>query len=122
MAGPTDEGKPIKILSSIYLAPRKTVYLLEVGSRVLVVASGNEEVRTLDVINDPVEVEALKKAGERGFPAVFGRFMSRREATDHAVEAQKIVSEGRAAVGQFLNKVKDVSKNLKKRSDDEEGT
>jgi flagellar biogenesis protein FliO len=114
-SGVSDEGKPLKVLASVYLAPRKTIYLVDVGNRILIVASGNEEVRTLDVITDKTEVEALKKACHQGFPDVFGKFLNRQEARDNTVEAQKIVSEGRQAVGDYLEKIKNVSKTLKEK-------
>src|SRR5258708_3978059 len=43
----SEEGKPIKVLASTYLAPRKTIYLVEVGKRILVVGVGNEEMSCL---------------------------------------------------------------------------
>ena len=119
-AGSSDEGKPIRVLSSAYLAPRKAVHLVEVGERILVVASGNEEVHPLDVITEPGEVEALRKTARQGFPEVFGKFMNRSDAREHASEAQKIVSEGREAVGRYLDKVRGVSKGMQKNSDEED--
>ncbi len=119
-AGPSEDGKPLKVLASVHLAPRKTVHLVEVGNRILVVGAGNEEVHALESITDAAEVEELKKACHQGFPQVFGRFMNRQDARDHAVEAHQIVSEGRQAVGDYMEKLKKASKSLRKKSQDDE--
>jgi flagellar biogenesis protein FliO len=117
--GVSESGKPVRILASVYLAPRKSIQLVEVGRRILVVGSGNEEVHPLDVITDPEEIEAIRKECQQGFPEVFGRFMHRQEVRDHAVEARKIVSEGRQAVGDYLARVRKASKSVDKKDGEE---
>ncbi len=120
LSGSSDEGKPIKVIASAYLAPRKTLHLVEVGKRILVVGSGNDEIHPIDVITDEAEMEIIRKDCHQGFPEVFGKFMHRQEVRDHAVEARKIVSEGRQAVGDYLEKVKKASKTIDSKSSEGE--
>lgn len=118
--GPHEDGKPMKVLSSLYLAPRKTLYLVEVGRRVLVVGGGQQEIHRIDVITDPAEIEAIRKDSQQGFPELFGRFLKKQEERDHAVEARQIVSEGRQAVGDYLERIRKVSRSLQPEEKEDE--
>jgi flagellar biogenesis protein FliO len=109
-----DEGKPIKVLSSAYLAPRKTVQLVEVGNRVLVVGVGHEEVNCLDVITDPEEVKALKSATRQGFSEMFQRVVRKQEVSAGESDSQKFFEESRQVVSGYLAKLKKISKKNQK--------
>ena len=115
-----DEGKPIRILASSYLAPRKTVQLVEVGNRVLVVGVGHEEVNCLDVITDPEEVKALKLAARQGFSEIFQRTVRQQDGSTPESDAQKFFEESRQMVGGYLEKLKKISKNPKKQKNDKD--
>jgi flagellar biogenesis protein FliO len=112
----TDEGKPIKILSSTYLAPRKTIHLVEVGKRILVVGVGNEEMNCLDVIREPEEVEALRGSAPQGFPKIFNRIIQRHETASQKEETQRMIKESSQAVGDYVAKLKKMKK--KKNTDE----
>ncbi len=112
-AGVSEENKLIRILSSTYLAPRKTVHLVEVGKRVLVLGVGHEEIHCLDVITEPAEVESLRHGAQQGFPGIFGRVVQKHETIQQEQEAQKMVEEGKQVVGGYVEKLKGYSKKKK---------
>ncbi len=71
------EGKPIKVLSTGFLAPRKSIALVEVAGDVLVIGISNDQISLLGNIQDPERIEQIKgtlhkKGHERkpvtGFP------------------------------------------------------
>jgi flagellar biogenesis protein FliO len=103
---PGDENKPVKVLASTFLAPRKTIYLVEIGSRILVLGVGHEEVNCLDVIRESGEVEALKAASQQGFPKIFSRVIHRNEMAEERVEARKILEEGSKTLGGYVEKLR----------------
>ena len=109
----SETGKPIKVLTSTYLAPRKTVHLIEVGKRLLVVGVGKDEMNCLDVITDPQEVESLRQAAQQGFPKIFNRVMNKHEAVQGEADAKRIIQESNELVGGYVEKLKGFTKNKK---------
>jgi|GEM_PF-898429 len=103
--------RPIKVLASTHLAPRKSVYLVEVGKRILVVGAGHEELTALDVISDPEEVEVLRQSAKNvgGFPEVLRKVWRRNEAEDVQEETRRLAEEGRETIGGFAEKWKHLS-------------
>ena len=103
--------RPIKVLASTHLAPRKTVFLVEVGKRILVLGAGHEEVTALDVITDPDEVEQLRQSAKNvgGFPDVFRKVWRRGEAEEAQEETRRLAEEGRETIGGFAEKWKHLS-------------
>jgi flagellar biogenesis protein FliO len=116
----TEEGKPLKVLTSTYIAPRKAIYLIEVGNRILVVGVGSEEMNCLDVIQDTEEVNALRGAALQGFPKIFSRISQRQETANREAETKEIIKESNQVVGEYLNKLKKMKKN-KPTSDSNDG-
>jgi flagellar biogenesis protein FliO len=108
----SEEGKPLKILTSVHIAPRKAVYLIEVGNRILVVGVGNEEMNCLDVIQDTEEVNAIRHLTLQGFPEIFNRIAERQETADKKEETQKIIKESNQVVGDYVNKLKNMKKKM----------
>ena len=106
----SEPGKPIKILSATYLGPQKSIQLIEIGKRLLVVGVGKEEVNFLDVISQPEEVEALRQATQQGFPKIFNRIIQKHEVVQQEAETQKIILESRDLVGGYVEKLKKISK------------
>ena len=114
-----EEGKAVRVLSTTYLAPRKSIHLVEVGKRILVVGVGNEEIQCLDVIQEPGEVEALRGAtGQQGFPNVFNRVLGRHETEDSKADAQRLLEESRQAVSGYVDRLK----KMRKKKNDPEST
>ena len=105
-----EEGKLIRVLTSTYLAPRKTIHLVEVGKRILVVGVGNEEIHCLDVITSQEEVESLKQGAAGAFPDLLQKFLHRQEAPRGEEETKKIIEEGKEALGGYVEKLKKMSK------------
>lgn len=105
-----EEGKAMKVLTSTFLSPRKTIYLVEVGKRILVVGAGGDELTCLDVIQDAEEVEALRNLSQQGFPKVFNRVIQNHEALDQEAEAKRILEESSQAVGGYVAKLKNMKK------------
>ncbi len=106
----SEEGKSLKVLTSIYIAPRKAIYLIEVGNRILVVGAGNEEMNCLDVIRNIEEVNALRQSTAQGFPKIFNQIAKRHETIDQEIETQKIIKESNQVVGEYVNKLKNMKK------------
>jgi len=109
-------NKPIRILTSAFLAPRKTIHLVEIGKRILVVGVGNDEVSCLDVITNPDEVELLRNSTQQGFPKVFNRVLQKHEVVQQEAETQKIVEESNELVGGYVEKLKKISRHKKNNS------
>jgi flagellar biogenesis protein FliO len=118
LAGATDETKPIKILTSSYLAPRKSIHLVEVGKRVLVLGVGNDEINRLDVITDPEEIEMIHQATQIGFPNVLERLMQREVIEKSDEETERMLAESNETVGGYVEKLKGMGR---KRKNDESG-
>lgn len=109
----TEEGKVVRVLASTYLSPRRTIHLVEVGRRILVVGVGGEEISCLDVIREPEEVEALRGAAQQGFPKIFSRVVQRHDTADHEAETKRILEESKKTVGGYVTQLK----NMKKKKD-----
>lgn len=105
-----EEGKVIRVLASTYLSPRKTIHLVEVGKRILVVGVGGDEMTCLDVIREPEEVEALRGTAQQGFPKIFNRVVQRHDAADQQAETKRIFEESSKAVGGYVAKLKNMKK------------
>ncbi len=117
----TDEGKSIRVLSSVFLAPRKAVYLVEVGKRILVIGAGNEEMHALDVIIDPVEVDALKKSSVQGFPVLLDKILKRADAKEPVSNTAEILSDSKKTIGGYIKRLKESSPKNKRAIDERDG-
>ncbi len=105
-----DEAKPIKVLTSTYLAPRKTIHLVEVGNRILVLGVGNEEISRLDVITDPAEMETIRQATQAGFPNILERLIHREVTEETESETEKIIAESSSTINGYVEKIKRTSR------------
>jgi flagellar biogenesis protein FliO len=114
-----DEAKPIKVLTSTYLAPRKAIHLVEVGSRILVLGVGNDEITRLDVITDPAEVESIRQSTQTGFPNILDRLMHREVVEKTDAETQQMIAESNETVGGYVEKLKRAGR---KRKDETENS
>jgi len=67
------EGKPIKVLSTGFLAPRKSIALVEVAGDVLILGIAHDRISLLGNVQDPEKIERIKsslhKNGSGGRPA-----------------------------------------------------
>ncbi|NIQ00942.1 MAG: flagellar biosynthetic protein FliO [Nitrospinaceae bacterium] len=54
------EGKPIKVLSTGFLAPKKSIALVEVAGEVLVLGIANDHISLLANVNDPDRIAQVK--------------------------------------------------------------
>ena len=54
------EGKPIKVLSTGFLAPRKSIALVEVAGDVLVIGISNDQISLLGNVQDQERIEQIK--------------------------------------------------------------
>lgn len=116
---PADDTKPVKILTSTYLAPRKAIYLVEVGSRILVLGVGNDEVNRLDVITDPDEIEMIRHSSQAGFPNILNRLLQREVIEKSDEETERMIIESNETVGGYVEKLKQAGK--KKKDDPSQG-
>jgi flagellar biogenesis protein FliO len=121
MASPRDEGKGIKVLTSVFIAPRKTILLVEVGKRILVVGVGTEEINSLDVIVDPEEVEALKKNSGQGFPALLDKILHRTDSSANIADTENMISESKKTVSGYIEKLKGSSPRKKGGQNESDG-
>jgi flagellar biogenesis protein FliO len=112
-----DETKPIKILTSTYLAPRKAIHLVEVGNRILVLGVGNDEITRLDVIEDPAEVQSIRQSTQTGFPNILERLINREAAERTDAETQQMIAEGNVTVSGYVEKLKRTGRKRKEEND-----
>ena len=105
-----EENKPIRVLTSTFLGPRKAIHLVEVGKRVLVVGVGSDEINCLDVISDPEEIASLKNVSQPGFSKIFNKALGGQEAKDTEEETRRIVQESSEVVGGYVEKLKKITR------------
>lgn len=105
-----EDGKPVRVFHTTYLAPRISIQLAEIGSKVLVLGVGHEEVRCLGVIEDPSEIAALKENAPSGFPQALQRILKNKEAQEKGERAQAAFRESHEAVGEYVQKLKNLKK------------
>jgi flagellar biogenesis protein FliO len=108
-----EEGKPVRVLTSTFLSPRKAIYLVEVGKRILVIGSGNDEICCLDVIDDPNEVELLRQSNQQNFARIINRIHKQHETVEQVAETKKIIEEGNQIVDGYVEKLKNISSRKK---------
>jgi flagellar biogenesis protein FliO len=116
-----EDGKSLRILSSVFIGPRKTIHLVEVGKRILVVGVGNEEIHPLDVITDPEEVEDLKKSSRQGFPVLLEKILHRSESSAVTEDTEKIIAESKKTLGGYIKSLKGAARKSPRRPDESEG-
>lgn len=69
--------KPISLLSSLNLSPSRTVYVLEVGKRVLVVGATQNQLSLLTEVTDPETVDEVRtQSAESSAAGQFSSFLS----------------------------------------------
>ena len=76
-------GKAIRVLDAISIGSNRSVCLIEVGDRVLVLGVTQQQISTLAELTDPEEVERLRQHGARSAGAAFGRFFETRLGAWH---------------------------------------
>jgi flagellar biogenesis protein FliO len=113
-----DEGKPIRVLNSMHLGPRKTVQVVEVGKRLLVLGVGHEEVNCLAVITEPDEIDSIKQASQTAFPHLLQRVVRKQEGVTTDSAPEKIFEESRQVMDGYLKKLKSISKRKKEKDQD----
>jgi flagellar biogenesis protein FliO len=113
-----DEGKPIRVLNSMHLGPRKTVQVIEIGKRLLVLGVGHEEVNCLTVITEPDEIDSIKQASQTAFPHLLQRVVRKQEGATTDSAPENIFVESRQVMDGYLNKLKTISKRKKNKDQD----
>jgi flagellar protein FliO/FliZ len=113
-----DEGKPIRVLNSMHLGPRKTIQVVEVGKRLLVLGVGHEEVNCLSVITEPDEIETIKQASQTAFPNLLQRVVRKQEGVTPDSAPEKVFEESRQLIDGYLDKLKTISKRKKNKDQD----
>jgi flagellar biosynthetic protein FliO len=87
------EGKPIKVLSTGFLAPRKSIALVEVAGDVLVIGISNDQISLLGNVQDPERIEQIKgtlhKKGHERKPVVAPSKSSNEGVSPPTVKAEK---------------------------------
>lgn len=69
--------KPVSLLSSLNLSPSRTVYLLEVGKKVLVVGATQNQLSLLTEVTDPETVDEVRsQAAESSAASQFSSFLN----------------------------------------------
>ena len=59
------EGKPIKVLSTGFLAPRKSIALVEVAGDVLIIGISNDQISLLGNIQNPEKIDQIKNTMQK---------------------------------------------------------
>jgi flagellar biogenesis protein FliO len=88
------------------LAPRKAVYLVEIGNRILVVGVGTNEVNCLTVITEATEIESLKQVTQQNFPAIFNRLVHKDVIERRERETDRAIANSSKAVGDYVKGLK----------------
>ncbi|MDH5762455.1 MAG: flagellar biosynthetic protein FliO [Nitrospinota bacterium] len=90
------EGRPIKVLSTGFLAPRKSIALVEVAGDVLVLGIANDQISLLGNVQDPEKIEQIKGTlsknrgnSKRGFVPSESKPLQKPEIAKQSSEAPK---------------------------------
>ncbi|MEE8268737.1 MAG: flagellar biosynthetic protein FliO [Nitrospinaceae bacterium] len=96
------EGKPIKVLSTGFLAPRKSIALVEVAGDVLVIGISNDQISLLGNVQDPERIEQIKgtlrKKGHERKPVAESSKPDHEVTPPQTVKAKKKQSAKRQGV------------------------
>ncbi len=112
---PVETNQPIKILTSTYLSPRKVVYLVEIGKRILVLGVGTNEISKLETIEDADEIQAIKQVtSTQTFPTLLQKILHRQQIEK---ETQEIFDQGHQTLSEYTKKLKETSKRISDKSD-----
>lgn len=103
----------LRLLGSLYLAPRKSIHLVEIGKRVLVVAAGQSEIRLLDCLTDPQEISELKEKLPEKFKGVFQRHLRKNKQEEEELQMKDLALEGREALQERLDTLKKLQRRLR---------
>lgn len=68
-------GKVLKVLDAVHLGPNRSIILLEVGDRVLVVGATPHQVTTLAELRDPQVIESLTRRAGTDVTGSFAKFL-----------------------------------------------
>ncbi len=115
-----NEGKPVKVLTSLYLAPQKAIFLVEVGRKILILGLGREEINCLDIITLPEEIEALKTNLPKAFQNIFNRELQKQDINFKKNGAENSIRESTDAISGYLNNLKNIIKVRKENVDKSE--
>jgi len=108
-------GGLIRVLASQRLDMRRSVVLVEIQDRVMVLGLGAQEICLLQVFDNPKEVEALKKEGDRGMPSEgfqksLATAFDRKDREDHMQAGRTAVSKARKILEDVMKKMNPGSK------------
>ena len=107
------DGKPIKVLSTGFLAPRKSIALVEVAGDVLVLGIAHDRISLLSNVQDPEKIEQIKsslnKSGNRNKTATAppGKKRKKPQAEKQGVDVYKkrLVKSGSSnPFGEYVKK------------------
>lgn len=113
--------RPVSVLSSVNLAPNRTVYVLDVAGKLLVVGATPGQMSLLTEVTDPAAIEEVRLLSAESPPAdqfgsimsAFGRRWGSQDATASAsplgLALQDKLVEGR---GYVQSKISEVKKSL----------
>jgi len=73
---PVSTPGAVKVLAVTHLDARRTVYLLEVGERILIVGAGGESMSLLADITSPAEKTAIREQLQEGGSGRFASYLS----------------------------------------------
>lgn len=70
-------GRPIRVLASSYLGPRKVISLVEIPGKILVLGVTKTDIRVLDRIDDPTVMDGFRTDSGEGKPMPFSAHLKR---------------------------------------------
>lgn len=73
---PGSQARAIRVIETVSLGPNRTISLIEVADRVLVVGATAQHISTLAELTDPQVVESLKSLRPRGDHAAFSKILA----------------------------------------------
>lgn len=73
--GPGGSGRALKMIDAIHLGPNRTICLIEVEGRILVIGATQHHISTLAELNDPEVVNRLVSAGSPGVTGAFAKIL-----------------------------------------------
>ncbi len=75
---PGGQARAIRVIETVSLGPHRTISLIEVADRILVVGATTQQISTLAELTDPEIVERLRALKPRAGDAAFRRILAER--------------------------------------------
>lgn len=105
----------IRVIASQRLDVRRSISVVEIKDRILILGLGAQEISVLDVVDDPKEVQALREEVEKeNLPDAFQKSLSaafdKKERSDQVQSGRDSILKARSMLDKVMDRIRPVNK------------